>query len=52
MLLLFVGPTRVYLFNLFLLRYSASLTVKSLSFAFISVLYLDLFVLGDDALIS
>ena len=35
-----------------LLRYSVLFTVESLSFCFISLLYLDLYVLEDDALIS
>ena len=42
MLWLFVGPTGVYLLDLLLSPYPC----------FISLLYLDLFVLGDDALIS
>ena len=35
-----------------LLWYSVLLPVESLSLLFISLLYLDLYVLGDDALIS
>ena len=45
-----VMHTGVYLSDLFL-QYSAVCTAESLS-CFISVLYLDLYVLGDDALIS
>ena len=49
MLWLFVGPTRVYLL-VFLLRYSILFTVESLYLLYL-FLYLDLYVLGDDALI-
>ena len=51
MLWLFVGPTGVYLLDLFcsgILFY----LLLSLYLCFISVLYLDLYDLGDDALIS
>ena len=51
MLWLFVGPSEVYLLDFFLLWYSVLFTVESLSLL-ISLLYLDLYVLGDDALIS
>ena len=50
MLWLFVGPTGVYLIGFLLLRYSVLFTESYL--CFISLLYLDLYVLGDDALIS
>ena len=48
---LFVGPTRVYLLDFFcsgIQFYS----LLSHYLCFISVLYLDFYVLGDDALIS
>ena len=51
MLWLFVGPTGVYLLDFFSLRYSV-LLLLSPYLCFISLLYLDLYVLGDDALIS
>ena len=51
MLWLFVGPTGVYLIGFLLLRYSVLFNVESY-LCFISLLYLDLYVLGDDALIS
>ena len=51
MLWLFVGPNRVYLLDFFLLRYSVLFTIESLSLL-ISFLYLNLYVLRDDALIS
>ena len=50
MLWLFVGPTRIYLL-IFLLQYSVLFTFESLSLL-ISLLYLDLYVVGDDTLIS
>ena len=43
--------TGVYLMDFLLLRYSVLFTVESLSLL-ISFLFLDLYVLGDDALIS
>ena len=51
MLWLFVGSTRVYLLDFF---YSGIQFYLLLSpyLCFISMLYLDLYVLGDDALIS
>ena len=49
MLWLFGGPTRVYLLD-FATVFSL-FTVESLSLLYI-LLYLDLYVLGDDALIS
>ena len=51
MLWLFVGPTRVYLLDFF---YSGIQFYLLLSpyLCFISLSYLDLYVLGDDALIS
>ena len=45
MLWLFVRPTRVYLLDFFLF------TVESLSLLYL-LLYIDLYVLGDDTLIS
>ena len=60
MLWLFVGPTRVYLLDFFcfgiqlyllLSPYSVYLLLSPYLCA-ISLLYLDLYVLGDDALIS
>ena len=51
MLWLFVGPTGAYLSDFFLLWYSV-LILLSPYLRFISLLYLDLYVLGDDALIS
>ena len=54
MLWLFVGPTGVYLFSL--LDFFCSSIQFNLLLSpypcFISLLYLDLYVLGDDALIS
>ena len=51
MLGLFIGPTGVYLLVLFC--YSIQLyLLLSPHVCFISFLYLDLYVLGDDALIS
>ena len=51
MLWLFVGPTGVYLLDFF---YSSIQIYLLLSpcLCFISLLYLDLYVLGDDALLS
>ena len=51
MLWLFVGPTRVYLFDFFCSGIQF-LFLFSPYLCFISFLYLDLYVLGDDALIS
>ena len=51
MLWLFVGPTRVYLLDFFCSGSSVLFTVESLSLLYL-LLYLDLYVLGDDALIS
>ena len=51
MLWLFVGPTGIYLLDFFFSGCSVLFTVESLSLL-ISFLYLDLYVLGDDALIS
>ena len=50
MLWLFVGPTRVLPVGFLLLQFSVLFTVEYL--CFISSLNLDLYVLGDDALIS
>ena len=52
MLWLLVGPTRVCLpVGFLLLRYSVYLLLSPY-LCFISLLYLDLYVLGDDALIG
>ena len=51
MLWLFVGPTRVYLLDFFCLSIQFYLLLSPYH-CFISLLYLDLYVLGDDALIS
>ena len=51
MLWLFVGPTEVYLFDLFCSGIQFYLLLSPY-LCFISFLYLDLHVLGDDALIS
>ena len=51
MLWLFVGPTRVYLLVFFSSGIHFDLLLSPYLF-FISLLYLDLYVLGDDALIS
>ena len=51
MLWLFVGPTRVYLLDLFCSGIQFNLLLGSYP-CFISLLYLDLYVLGDYALIS
>ena len=51
MLWLFVGPTRVYLLDFFCSGIQFNL-LSSPYPCFISLLYLDLYVLGDDALIS
>ena len=51
MLWLFVGPTGVYLLNVFCSGIQFNLLLSPYP-CFISLLYLDLYVLGDDALIS
>ena len=51
MLWLFVGPTGVYLLNFFSSGIQFYLLLSHYLF-FISLLYLDLYVLGDDALLS
>ena len=51
MLWLFVGPTGVYLLDFFCSRIQFYLLLSPY-LCFISFLYLDLYVLGDDALIS
>ena len=51
MLWLFVGPTRVYLLDLFCSGIQFYLLWRRLSLLYL-LLYLDLYVLGDDALIS
>ena len=51
MLWLFVGPTRVYLLNFFCYGIQSYLLLSPY-LCFTSLLYLDLYVLGDDALIS
>ena len=51
MLWLFVGSTGVYLLDFFCCGSSVLFTVESLSLLYL-FLYLDLYVLGDDALIS
>ena len=51
MLWLFVGPTRVYLLDFFCSDIHFNLLL-GLYPCFISLLYLDLYVVGDDALIS
>ena len=51
MLWLFVGPTGVYLLDFFCSRIQFNLLLSPYP-CFISLLYLDLYVLGDDALIS
>ena len=51
MLWLFVGPTGVYLLNFFRSCIQLYLLLSPY-LCFISLLYLDLYVLGDDALIS
>ena len=51
MLWLFVGPTRVYLLDFFCSGVQFYLLLSPY-LCFISLLYLDLYVLGDDALIS
>ena len=51
MLWLFVGPTEVYLLDFFCSGIQFN-SLLSLYLCFISLLYLDLCVLGDDALIS
>ena len=49
MLWLFVGPTGVYLLDFFCIQFYLLLSPY---LCFISLLYLDLYVLEDDALIS
>ena len=51
MLWLFVGPTGVYLFDLFCPGIQFYYLLSPY-LCFISLFYLDLYVLGDDALIS
>ena len=51
MLWLFVGPTGVYLLGFFCSGGSVLFTVESLSLLYL-FLYLDLYVLGYDALIN
>ena len=51
MLLLFVGPTRVYLLDFFSSGIPFFLLLSAY-FCFISFLYLDLYILGGDELIS
>ena len=51
MLWLFVGPTRVYLLDFFFSGIQFYLLLNPYH-CFISFLYLDLYVLGDDALVS
>ena len=51
MLLLFVGPTGVYMLDFFCSGIQFNLLLSPYP-CFISLLYLDLYVLGDDALIS
>ena len=51
MLWLFVGPTGVYLLDFFCSGIQFYLLLLTPYLCFISFLYLDLYVLGDDALI-
>ena len=51
MLWMFVGPARVYLLDFFCSGIQVFLLLSPY-LCFISFLYLDLYVLGDDALIS
>ena len=51
MLWLFVGPTEVYLLDFFCSDNQFNLLLSPYP-CFISLLYLDLYVIGDDALIS
>ena len=51
MLWLFVGPTRVFLLDFFCSGSSVLFTIESLSLLYL-LFDLDLYVLGDDALIS
>ena len=51
MLRLFVGPTRAYLLDFFCSCIQFYLLLSP-GLCFISLLYLDIYVLGDDALIS
>ena len=50
-LMVFVGPTGVYLLDFFCSGIQFNLLLSPYP-CFISLLYLDLYVLGDDALIS
>ena len=52
MLWLFVGPTGVYLLDFFCSGIQFYLLLSQSLSLLISLLYLDLYVLGDDALIS
>ena len=52
MLWLFVGPSGVYLLDFFCSGIQFNLLLSPNYPCFISLLYLDLYVLGDDALIS
>ena len=52
MLLLFVGPTGVYLLDFFCSGIQITYLLLRPYICFISLLYLDVYVLGDDALIS
>ena len=52
MLWLFVGPTGVYLLDFFCSGIQFNLLFSSPYPCFISLLHLDLYVSGDDALIS
>ena len=47
-----IKTIRVLPVGFLLIRYSVLFTVESLSLLFLLVIYLDLYVLGDDALIS
>ena len=51
MLWLFVGPTKVYLLDFFCSGIQFYLLLSSY-LCFISLLYLDLYIIGDDAFIS
>ena len=51
MLWLFVGPTWVYLFDFYCSGIQSNLLLSPYP-CFISLLYLELYVIGDDALIS
>ena len=52
MLWLFLGLTGVYLLDIFCYGIQFYLLLIESNLCFISLLYLDLYVLGDDALIS